>query len=216
MIKKIYIDTRFRTDSSSNSSDFKISLPETVYLPDNTKFFIDDVSIPHSWYSVEKDINDKLYMEVVGDGVLFDIIVPIRPKNYTGSTLATAIQNELNVLIFNGNTDLFTVTYDQELNTIKIEISNDYTFGLLHASELKTKRNGMWKGPDFDSNKPNDMNTQVFKLYEPILANDKDKPFVSPSIDLQPIKNIYLYSPNIGSYNTIGPRGERSILKRYQ
>ena len=103
VIKEIYVDTRFRTDSSSSSSDFKISLPETVYLPDNTKFFIDDVSIPHSWYSVEKDINDRLYMEVVGDGVLFDIIVPIQSKNYTGSTLATAIQNELNVLLFNNS-----------------------------------------------------------------------------------------------------------------
>ena len=159
-------------------------------------------------------------MEVVGDGVLFDIIVPIPAKNYTGSTLATAIQGSLNALSFNGNSNLFTLTYDQELNTMKMEISNDYSFGVLIAYEIKHKKGGTWKGPDYDTNKPNDMNTQVLKQYESSFStktsqgHDKDKPFVSPSIDLQPIKNIYLSSPNLGSYTTIGPRGERTILKK--
>ena len=32
-------------------------------------------------------------------------------------------------------------------------------------------------------------------------------------LSLQPVRTIYLYSPNLGGYNTIGPNGERSILK---
>ena len=37
---------------------------------------------------------------------------------------------------------------------------------------------------------------------------------MSEVIDLQPIRNIYLSSPNLGNYNTIGARGESDIIKK--
>ena len=217
MIKKIYVDTRFRTDSSSNSSDFKISLPETVYLPDNTKFFIDDVSIPHSWYSVEENINDKFYIEIVNTdtSAISHKIINIVSRNYTGISLATYLEDQISVL-FN---DVFVITYSESENTISIEVvKNGYKFRVLTRKEIKTKLNGEWTGADYDTDNPADANTQIFKLFNdtsPYYDRTTGTAiFTSSSIDLQPIKNIYLYSPNIGSYNTIGPRGERSILKK--
>ena len=41
-------------------------------------------------------------------------------------------------------------------------------------------------------------------------------PFVSGFLDLQPVKNIYISSPNLGSYSTIGPTGQQTIIKKYQ
>ena len=38
-IKKIYIDSRNRTPDSIDSSNFKIELPYSITLPDNTFFF---------------------------------------------------------------------------------------------------------------------------------------------------------------------------------
>ncbi len=217
MIKKIYVDTRFRTDSSSNSNDFKISLPETVYLPDNTKFFIDDVSIPHSWYSVEENINDKFYIEIVNTdtSAISHKIINIVSRNYTGISLATYLEDQISVL-FN---DVFVITYSESENTISIEVvKNGYKFRVLTRKEIKTKLNGEWTGADYDTDNPADANTQIFKLFNdtsPYYDRTTGTAiFTSSSIDLQPIKNIYLYSPNIGSYNTIGPRGERSILKK--
>ena len=32
-------------------------------------------------------------------------------------------------------------------------------------------------------------------------------------LSLEPVRTIYLYSPNLGNYSTIGPNGERSILE---
>ena len=63
-VKKIYIDNKFRAPDSKSSSYFKFELKETILLPQNTIAYIDNITIPHSWYSVETGINDKLYIYI--------------------------------------------------------------------------------------------------------------------------------------------------------
>ena len=63
-VKKIYIDTRYRTTDSISTSQFKWELPDTLALAHNTIFHLDDISIPHSWYIVEEDVNDALYIQI--------------------------------------------------------------------------------------------------------------------------------------------------------
>ena len=46
-LKKIYIDSRDRTVDSKSASNFKIELPNTVQMPENTVFFVTDVCVPH-------------------------------------------------------------------------------------------------------------------------------------------------------------------------
>ena len=48
-IKKVYIDSRFKTNDSVINSGFQIELKEAHDLPDNTVCYIDDISIPHTW-----------------------------------------------------------------------------------------------------------------------------------------------------------------------
>jgi len=60
-IKKIYIDSRNRTTDSVDASNFKIQLPYTIEMPDNTVFFVTDVRIPHVYKLIEANTNDKLY-----------------------------------------------------------------------------------------------------------------------------------------------------------
>ena len=52
-IKK-FIDTKYKTADSVSNTDFKIELQQTLSFPNNRVFYIDDVSIPHSWYVIEK------------------------------------------------------------------------------------------------------------------------------------------------------------------
>ncbi len=215
-IKKIYIDSRFRTDNSSSSSDFKISLPESVNLPDNTKFFIDDVAIPHTWYTIEDGINDRLYIRIfdLDAGTQSDVILDFINENFTGQTLARTIADSLNG-VFQQN--IFSAFYIENTNKININPNDKYSFQILNKHDISTKMNNTWKGPDYDEQKPRDFNTNVLKMVDntgPSQVNSSTTPFVSNPIDLQPIKNIYLSSPNLGSYTTIGPRGERTILKK--
>ena len=58
-IKKVYIDSRYKTNDSVSNRDFKFELTEALDLGGNAVCYIDDVSIPHTWYTVE-DYNNKL------------------------------------------------------------------------------------------------------------------------------------------------------------
>ena len=91
-IKKIYVDSRFKSSDSASHSDFKIDLPQNFLMPDDTGFYIDDVCIPHSWYPVEDGRNAQLVVNY--DGVVH--FVAIDSGNYTATNLGVAIVDAIN------------------------------------------------------------------------------------------------------------------------
>ena len=57
-IKKAYVDPRFRTRGSNSDSGFKFeSLEAALDLLGNTVCYIDDISIPHTWRTIESHNN---------------------------------------------------------------------------------------------------------------------------------------------------------------
>ena len=113
--KKVYIDSYYRV--SGTSSDFTVDLPETVQLEDNMLCQIHEVSIPHSWYSIN-GTNNNLYFRhqvippAVPNGITYRKIT-IPEGNYTASDLAQTIEIALNLRV-DTETDLtliqFTIT----------------------------------------------------------------------------------------------------------
>ena len=63
-IKNIYIDTRHYTVDSKSTSDFKVSLRSNITLPSNTAFYITDITVSVSWYTVEAGRNDIFYFRI--------------------------------------------------------------------------------------------------------------------------------------------------------
>ncbi len=61
--KKIYVDSRFCTPDSSSDSDFKIQLSRNLYLPDKCVMRIENVTMPHARYPIEKGINASKYVK---------------------------------------------------------------------------------------------------------------------------------------------------------
>ena len=51
--KKVYIDSRYKTSDSISNGGFKFEIKEALDLPERTVCYIDDISIPHSWYTIE-------------------------------------------------------------------------------------------------------------------------------------------------------------------
>ena len=91
-IKKVYTDSRYKTSDSVSNSDFKFELKEALDLPENAVCYVDDISIPHSWYSVE-DNNNKLYIGLTrADLTKSYNVLTIAPGSYTGASLASVIQ----------------------------------------------------------------------------------------------------------------------------
>jgi hypothetical protein len=63
-IKKIYVDSRFRTADSISTSNFKIELPNPVTTESDTVFFISDVCVPNVFRTIDKNYNNRIYYAV--------------------------------------------------------------------------------------------------------------------------------------------------------
>ena len=101
-MKKIYIDSKFKRHDSVSTSNLKIELPYTLKLPDNTIFCVDDVCIPHTWYTIEAGVNDKLYVRTTLSGANTDYILTLTAQHYNGGTLKTEIDTQIRTLNISG------------------------------------------------------------------------------------------------------------------
>ena len=113
-IKKVYIDSRYKTNDSISNSDLNFESQEAFDLPDNTVCYIDGISIPHSWYTTE-DFNNKLYIQRTYGCMRIDgtaITIPI--GNCNASRLASTIQDLVQQRYTDTNypDDEMTCTYD--------------------------------------------------------------------------------------------------------
>ena len=217
--KKVYIDSKFRSPDSVSSSDFKYELPETITLPqDNAVVYLDDITLPHSWESILDNINNKLYFKVYKliplPEVEYHLIATIETGNYTGGELAVEIQTEMNSEAQTATSfiNLFTCSYAVKTNKITITCNSAiYDFRIITQPELKTID---WTGPNYDRNKPNDINEVLSNLNNFSVRYNSIIPYVSGALYLQPFNNVYIHATNLCNYNTIGPQNERTIVKK--
>ena len=219
-IKKLYIDTKYKSRDSVSNSNFKINLPQSLTFPDNSVFYIDDVSIPHSWYTIEEKINDKLYVHVSpinpdpdNTGVAYKIVT-ISPGNYNGAELAAELQTKLEESINNSFfPNMLRASYNSKKNNISIYTNYDiWKFKILTDDDIFTELNDTWLGPSYDITNPHSINDIIGNHVNNSPFYTISNPFIG-ALNLQPIRNIYIHS-SIGNYNTIGPRGETSIVKK--
>ena len=193
-IKKLYVDSRFKSGDSVSDADFKVDLPTTLLMPQNAVFYIDDVSIPVSWYPVEAGRNDKLYLEVEG----VKSVVSIASGNYTVATLNNEFVTKMNAL-YPGE-----FTADPQVNTNQIKISSaSVVFALLTDTQATSA------GFSTPLQSINDVLRNTSSS-----VHSSGSPFVSNYIDLFPIRNLYIVSHNLGNYNTLSVSGERGIIKK--
>ena len=222
-VKKIYIDTKYKTKDSVSNSNFKFELPETLLFPENSVFYIDDVSIPNSWYTVEENVNDRLYIYLSATnpdqdnaGAAWEGIT-ITSGNYSGTDLAAEIQTKFNEAIRSNlyKFPIFGVEYNARKNNITIKILFAVLkFKLLTSNDISSMLNGSWLGVNYDAQNPLDMNEILGNLEGNSPFYSTISPYNSSYLKLQSIRNIYIHSPNLGTYSTIGPQGERTIIKK--
>jgi len=214
-INKVYIDSRYRTNDSVSDTDFRFDLKQCIDLPDNCCCYIDDVQIPHTWFSVE-DYNNKLYMQVFSNGLSADrwfYIVPLTPGNHNGTSLATNIQDMLRLYFPSYN---FGANYSASKGNITIN-SSSQLFRIVSDRELQG-----WPSSTVCKNNLNEhvpFNQYDLKSANSILRNTEialsfGNTFTSQFIDLLNTHSIFIHSPNIGSFETLGPRGESTIIKK--
>jgi len=220
--RKIYIDTKYKTKDSVSNSDFKIELPETVLLPEKCKAYLDEICIPHSFYTIEAGINDKFYLHTsttAANPPLDYWIITITSKTYTGADLAAELANQINLALGGGNYGgTVNVSYVSTTQSIQIGTAASHIiFRVLTESDIATKLQGTWNTlqSPYDENDPADLNGEILKLTEGSSPYyNVAYSFTSNFVNLNSIRNLYITSSNLGNYNSIGANSERTIIKK--
>ena len=149
---------------------------------------------------------------------LIDVIVTIAPGFYNVPDLAVELQTKIraqtNFTIGGVTNTIFTVSYDLRKSTIIIACIPNRQFKILTPNDLETQLNNDLIGPTYDINNPIYFNDILSHLEGNSIFYTLSNPYVSNTLNLQPIRNIYIHSPNLGNYNTMGPRGETTIIKK--
>ena len=194
-IKKVYVDSRNKSNDSVRNSDFKFELKEALDLPDNTVCYIGDISIHHTWYTIEENLNNTLYTvtTIMDPGVTptwyHPLALEIPAGNYTGSSLAAALQTELNIAEPDHQ---FLCAYNPASGSITIQSDNILLFSILSDYQVQTTTN------------PN------FVLWKDRIGNDK-------YIDLYNLKSLneVIRNSNNSEYHLLTTAGVSSFETRF-
>ena len=211
-VKKNYIDSRRSTNESRDSSNFKIDLPYTYKMPADTVFYITDVCIPHSWYTVEFGINSRLYFQI---NVLANVQYYIATMNegvYDGAAFAT----ELGAAI-SGVVSGVTVTYSPSNNTLGISVAslaNGYikifTDNEIPVINKFLSSSGIqWIGGVYSGEEPGSINDNI----QNFAPSPPSTIFGCYFLNLQIINNVYITSPNLGSFDTVSAFSHNVVKK---
>ena len=142
----MYIDSRYKTNGSVNNSDFKLERKEALDLPDNRVCYIDDISIPHTWYTIE-NYNNQLYIETTNNSITNGTIITLPNGNYTASSLATtltlALQTRFPEIGCSSN-------YNNNVGTIKKTNSSNSQFRILTDDTVASLQGIDWYGDGGD------------------------------------------------------------------
>ncbi len=226
--KKIYIDTKHKTADSISNRNFKWELPETLTMPHNTIFYVDDICLPHSWYTIEAFVNDRLYVQFttntsnVGTKPNVCHFIILTPGHYNLTTLGNEIKAKIDAAFGAGGT-VVNVTSNTVNNTIKITPTNaSHLWKILTDADIATGMAGLniggwaghWTGSTYDFKNPLDLNDIINNTEGASDFFSAAAPFTTGYVDLQPIKNVYMYSTNLGTFKTVGCKGEVTIIKK--
>jgi hypothetical protein len=97
-IKKVYIDTRFKTSDSVSDSDFYVELPLSINIPDKCICYIDDIVLPVSWTMIDSR-NNYVYLGLRFGTTIHELRVLIPNGNYNGITFSNALQTVINSVL---------------------------------------------------------------------------------------------------------------------
>ena len=232
-VKKVYVDSRFRTNDSDSNSDFKFELNEALDLPDNTVCYVDDISIPHTWRTIES-YNNKFYIilrttvanpngSATYNWIPYMITIP--DGNYDGYRLASGMQDLLNSIEINFT---FEVKYNTATGSIKIEETTEGSGNAFDVPtdlgiatwDTETNNQYPWRNIEGTIVYPDVVYPQsingVLRNTEmvPVNLSFMYSTYQSGFLDLLNIHNIYIHCPNLGHFNSIGVRGENTIIKK--
>ena len=209
--KKIYVNSKYRTNDSKSPSNFQIELRENFEIPDGTIAQIHEVAIPNTWYTISSNNNNLYWRHQVlppatPQGITYTRIV-IPEGNYTAPELATEIATQLNAgfdVVGVSRTNTYSGTYNNLTN--KITKSSNYTeviFIPLTDADV----------PDFVGSFSNSVDLNNLNSINEVLSFTQTvgdsftstNPWITGFIILLPYHDLYISCPELSNNNFHSP-----------
>ena len=119
---------------------------------------------------------------------------------------------KLRSLMFNGSALVPIVDFSSQTQRISVSITG-HDCKIMTDSELKAITN--LGGTAYDESDLDSVNSLSTNPGSVSTVGTQSLP-VEFYLNLQPVRNVYMRSPNISSFNTNGANGESSTIKQYQ
>ena len=208
-IRKIYIDSRYKTNDSASASDFRFQLNKNAFMPVGSEFCIDEINIPYAWNTIELNSNDTMYIVLYPSDISGPptyVSIRITPKRYNGAELATEISAKLNVI-----TNGWTVSYNTSANTLTIDSASMALFKVLSDAELaKVPSTAFPTMNPYDFKSCND----ILQIFPNTGSGRIGVPVISGFMNLLNYQDLYISSATLGNFDVMGARGENSVIRK--
>jgi hypothetical protein len=195
---KVYIDSRYASVSSGSSIEYEI--PGGVAMKPSTKVWLSEFTCVASWHTLD-ETNRNLYLT---EGIEHRAL-ELPEGVYDLESFRAMLQTELNGASKPGTMGSYSVS-------LVVSGSGGGTARVLRISCSA----GTFALPDDAS-----VIAQVGGIpysVQSILSFPSGSlqlsVHTSGFVDLRRIHTLYLHSPSFGAYNSVGPRGERTIIAK--
>ena len=226
MVRRIYIDSRWRDDPEGTSdNDFWFTLKTSIELPVLQSCLIDSLVFPNVIPCTMAGKNDRLYFrETIAGPTIVDRWVVLREANHDGMELAVELQTQLNSVT--QMTGTYTVVFNQSSGTLSFSNSAaaPESFALWSRKDLQGgAASGSLAWPGWLGGATYPLSTTDLQDACETIGHWNGATTDTAAgtlftcvgwISLFPHRTCYLHSQNLGTpFNSIGPRGQCSILR---
>ena len=221
--RRIVVDSRYKTDDSASETDFHISLPYPVRVPQGSHLFVEGVTLGHSWPTIQQGVNDKIYvLEELGphsNPVQENHKMPVlSPGTYNGPQLAAELQSAMNAIstITIGGTYQYTVTENEGRITVHHNIPNNLGRAYLYSKEW-TDEPATYLHTKYTPYNGQSANEVLGYMMNP---NQNDQFIHSGQsvtfhfMDLQRHKQLFLCAPGLGESSMQLLNGDTTCIRR--
>ena len=215
--KKVYVNSKFRLPQSRSSSDFVVELQENMELPQGSKMWITEVSLPTSFKTTEVNFYEYLYVMIYDNNDIFvkNFRIYLGNKIYFAEQLCFDINEGLN-----SNTGdlsaggIFVYAYDATTRTVQFSVKDglNYKIKIPTDEELANYVNGQWYSVSvpYDNRNPVSINY----LLSNYVATSPLSVWTSSYLNLVPFRAVYINSPELTDHHYSAPNSYSSSIIR--
>ena len=215
--KKVYVNSKFRLPQSRSSSDFVVELQENMELPQGSKMWITEVSLPTSFKTTEVNFYEYLYVMIYDNNDIFvkNFRIYLGNKIYFAEQLCFDINEGLN-----SNTGdlsaggIFVYAYDATTRTVQFSVKDglNYKIKIPTDEELANYVNSTWDtgSTPYDNRNPVSINY----LLSNYVATSPLSVWTSSYLNLVPFRAVYINSPELTDHYSAPNSYSSSIVRK--